>query len=493
MERIIRARDWAFCATYCAGVVMASSISAQAPADNWVVNAEWLMAQRHYRQAYDVASRERESRPNNATACAYCGLARMFMGFPVDARTHLNRAVELNPKGIVENSIMAIHLRSTDDPTTIAFLKAMQEAADSRTGLGELEIAWLLRSAAILRQPLKPNQSGFMTNKFREFAERMKSPTKSSSPMNGVWPKLPIGIGYDRHWALVDTGATATFLDASLLPTLPQISNVARVLFEGSRVPAGEFRAPQLLIAGRNMPRSENIYLMELEPIRRGAGSDCYALLGLDQLKYMRFALDFDKRETIVLDSPPNPDDWEFSQPLRLDANGVHLQVEVDGKQEQFLIDTGAKLSGGIRRKKSMGGDAWLPSLKLRVGANLVNGVYLSPGRNQFLGLGFLSRFRLCFDMPGKKLYFSRGRDFHSTDPSNHYGMRLKVTAEGLKVAGTQKTDIAASVGVKEGDVIIAINERKGNAVVLYNLLTDIGKKTLHLRRGSDEFSVEIR
>ena len=467
--------------------------------DDWVLRTEWLVAMRQYERAYGVTSRECFTHPNSSLAHAYSGFVQFLMGFPDRGHVHLQRAVELAPLGKIENAMMAILLTENGDPAAGSHLKTVLNSKPS----GSLENTWIERVKAFYDSTTKSDDGNkdTLTAKIRAYGMRREINARGAK-MSGSRPVLHATIGFDDYLATVHTATRHTFLDYSLLPTLPESTRIGiRKASHNSSNMIVEFPPPQIRIADKTRVQPDRVYLMDLEGPGFEPYPGCGVMLGLDAVKHIRFILDYAKGETKLIHSAPSPVDWDAQLPLRMADEGLYLDLLVDGARHEFLVDT-SSLESCVLGSETDGAEyggaeygAWGRKAVLEIGGVKVKNVIVKPtadGKSS-VGLGFLNRFRLCFDFPGKKLYVSRGKHIDAIDPSDAYGVRMLQTTGGLKVEALQKDGAAQRAGVKLGDLIVGFKGvRYGNDLAVAAKLLSLGKKTALIRRGTEELTIDL-
>lgn len=242
--------------------------------------------------------------------------------------------------------------------------------------------------------------------------------------------KVSVGDLRDLRF-LVDTGASDTAIDRGVAEHLRITGHPAKVFnfdktlaLERAQVPEMAFGPEQAL----NVPVTiEN--LSNLQPGRARLDG----ILGLDELRRMDFIVDYAKKRIIFGAVEKDP---MRSVPMRVNANSIRVQVELDGRPLWMIADTGAPgpvfyedalkhmqasyHSEDRIRGLSLGGPietprAFVPRLRLG-GQDLSREAVLltAPGPRVpgdfagYLGLASLEAREIAFDFATNKLSWKR-------------------------------------------------------------------------------------
>lgn len=334
---------------------------------------------------------------------------------------------------------------------------------------------------------------------------------------------VPVRVG-DREVAFVlDTGATGTLVDTSLLgSTAPTTRSYELQLLDGPvRVPA--YEAPKMSIAGIDAPWIVMVAATDLTPLRSAWKNECYGILGMDFLRRFILHIDFDNGELLICDA---------TQIDSLPGKGVELKLEQSCPTvsvspgslppRQFLIDTGYTGTGSLRidlfselertgEARSTGLSAQSGGLHGRSGeVAMVNcsriklgefhhrDLVLSTRQKNILGLTFLCRYSVTLDFPHGLLCLDPGEKFGLRDRQDYLGMRLAY--DDLHQLGVEKlipNGPAGRSGLLQNDMIMEINGKRagewsGPAIDLLFTTPTADDINLHILRNGKSRVVRI-
>lgn len=101
---------------------------------------------------------------------------------------------------------------------------------------------------------------------------------------------------------------------------------------------------PQLTLMGTRHSCRKSIVGQSLDSIVELLGRQIDTLLGLDILSHYAVEIDLNARRLTFSDTPPTDEGWATT-PFRGGEMGITLPIGVNGKDVNFVLDTGAKIS----------------------------------------------------------------------------------------------------------------------------------------------------
>ena len=251
---------------------------------------------------------------------------------------------------------------------------------------------------------------------------------------------------------------------------------------------------------------------MDLSDLRRVTGYDIKGILGMDFLQHHVVRLDFDRGKLSFLTSPgPQAGSAvpiKFVQ-TRLPSITVKFGTK---RREQALLDTGADSSGAIGRQlfdelrkseelqvcgealfSTASGVTRLQEAKvagLKLGKFRHNSLFMAESDHTLLGLGYLSRYVVTFDFPGRVMYLQQGARFAVLDKHDLSGLHLLRVDGKAVVHLVDPRSPAALAGLSSGDIIQEIDGEKAQPLDMYTIrrmLSLPGKqRQLIVQRGSE-------
>jgi Aspartyl protease/PDZ domain len=294
---------------------------------------------------------------------------------------------------------------------------------------------------------------------------------------------VPVTIAEKKYLFLIDTGASWTIFDQSLIPfylrgqTVELDTPTETVSVEKFDTPAAQLGSIKL----RNLVTQ--VVGADLTPLREAVGDDVYGVIGMDFLGHHVLHLDFDQGECLLLKRASSTTGDRFN--LRLsDWNMPEIPVHIAGsKREYFRIDTGmgvVRSSGSIAKSlqeeliaagtakivgstlvRDFAGDSsaqLVQSERLQLGAFVLqNPIFMSHKDMSSLSMGFISRFITTFDFPNGCMYLRPGKSFNTPDLRDRSGLRMTRRNTKTVVHSIREGSPAEAVAMHEGDVILNV------------------------------------
>lgn len=311
---------------------------------------------------------------------------------------------------------------------------------------------------------------------------------------------IPVVIAGKEHPFIVDTGATMTAFDVKLSKGQAGIS----VPFESSEG-VGEFKiikAPPATVGGLPLGLTD-VGVLDLGPLNEVSGVPIEGILGIDILSRHVTHLNFDRGELLFLGSVPQNSGEVI--PIEGDP-GEHPRVVtwVSGQSKlSFLIDTGSVGfdSGSIHKDQwkslvSFGQYRKVGSVHARTltgsgsrqvyqgtvfplgGMTIKNPVFSDSRSFSKLGLGFLSRFVVTLDLPGKKLYLKKGEAYARADRWNATGLHALKKKNGVVFETVDEGSPGALAGIRAGDRLIELDGKRADQVSLFEIHSRLAENT---------------
>jgi hypothetical protein len=207
-------------------------------------------------------------------------------------------------------------------------------------------------------------------------------------------------------------------------------------------------------------------------------------MVGMDFLKDWIITIDFDEGRIDVL--PPGTkrvSKWGESIPFVYDTDGrmeMSIRATVGEKvQTPFMVDTGNTGTGhlgdalltrliGAREARATGDGkgvdlsgthtskvARLSHFSL--GSFRNDNLKFTSGKQNVLGLKYMSRYRVTIDFPSQRLYLAKGRHFADHDLGHTCGLGLLFRGGGIEVESVDEKGPAKATGVRPKDVIVKL------------------------------------
>ena len=336
---------------------------------------------------------------------------------------------------------------------------------------------------------------------------------------NGDALLLPVKIDKREYLFLVDTGASFTCFDRSLLADKPK----ERVAIESlvGMTSLELFDTPQATLG--KIPLREVVPVVgghDFDKFRKISGLAIYGVIGLDLLRKHVIQIDFDRGQFRFLKgSDPHMGKRVDLINEQGSVPAFHIDFPRIGKQ-RFELDTGlisqdsGELSATLCRRliedgicrdvghslvESVSGttrQTLVQSKELALGEVAVKNPILSAGKSNLLGLGYLSRFNVTIDFPRQRMYLKENKAINRCDARDLSGMRLIRNNARTEVESVVSDSPTAKAGLRSGDVLVRIQGKETEKMSLFDLrrwlCDEGGSLRLVARRDGKEFEIEL-
>jgi hypothetical protein len=202
----------------------------------------------------------------------------------------------------------------------------------------------------------------------------------------------------------------------------------------------------------------------------------------MEFLKDWIIQIDFDEGRLDVLAPGTERDrEWGESVPFVYDTTGEILVLATldDNVRAPFMVDTGAACTGLLEEsllarlvgshearvagdEKGVGLSGMYASQisllsHFSVGPFRHENLRFTSGKQNVLGLDYLSRYRLTIDFPNERLYLAKGKHFARPEHGHTCGLHFFFRAGGLEVESVDERSPAHNAGVRAKDVIVQL------------------------------------
>lgn len=324
---------------------------------------------------------------------------------------------------------------------------------------------------------------------------------------------LPVTMKGKTFTFLLDTGANRTTFDKKLEPLLGEPKQSFKAKMEdGQEHSMNVYYAPDASVGPLRLKTAGAVFCVDLSSLRDATGHPVDGVLGNTFLRRYAVQVDFDNGKVRFYEDEPHTEKSDWGNPVAMDIlpSGVPVVVvTLSGDvRNVMLVDSGygetgmlpSKLFSYLRKEKKIPVSAATvlhrdeKETKSTVGR--VDDIRLGEFRYpdlvfdrsdmevSLLGLDFLSRHKVTFDYPNRKLYLKKGKRYDLPDEVDMSGLGLVKRNKKVAVDTVQKNSPAARAGIQPGDILRRINNRNVNEMTL----SDIRQR---LRRGEGK-SVEI-
>jgi hypothetical protein len=292
---------------------------------------------------------------------------------------------------------------------------------------------------------------------------------------DGDWILLPVEIAGKTYRFVVGTGFTYTALDTSLAGLLG-----TPVATDGTGI--NLYLEPNGKVGKMSLQTGQPARTADLTHLRKASGHAIDGVLGMSFLSTKVVHLDFDRGKLYFLRSRCTQ--AGESCPLHFNLDNLPLvDVDVPGAgTRQFLLSTGQGGCGSgaldrqtfadlLRNGLMTGvGQIWSASLNraemkqrgeirgLSLGPISLPPMIFNESASNVLGLGFLLRFKVTFDFPGRRLYLAKSRHFDLPDRIDRSGLHVLREHGVTIVAVVDQGSPAEASGIRPGDVLTEVD-----------------------------------
>ena len=331
---------------------------------------------------------------------------------------------------------------------------------------------------------------------------------------------LPVKIGKETYDFAVVSGATFHIFDTRLRKHL--IGPAESKSVEGMRVKG--FQRPKMYVGNTELTAGQRVATTDLTVVRRVLGAKIFGFLGADMFRSHVVQINFDKGTVTFLRPTTRPQRiWGKPYKLKVDYGNrptVKLAVTPKMPAVTWVVNTGASQVGSLNRTvfsrleqsnllRDVGGVVFVTITgvaqrregelaQLRVGATALPPlVFASTTGQSTLGLRFLRRFNITFDIRREAIYLAPSRYVGTPDLRDRTGMYLIDKKGKAYVYGVCEDSSAAQAGIRQGDVLTAIEgtqlRLKTLSEVRRLLASPKGRLRVELLRAKDSHSVVLR
>ncbi len=294
---------------------------------------------------------------------------------------------------------------------------------------------------------------------------------------------LPISLfGMTKNF-MVDSGASIHVLDERFRRHLGRAVDTVGVGTAGPDVNLRCYRPPRLFIGADRLDENLPVVSLDLTHPSQAIGHHVGGILGGPLFLQFIVSIDFDAGRLRLLPLAEMPrESWGIPIPVSVDSTGRPSieRVRVGSETRSFLLDTGFNSSLSLARPlfDQLQAKEMLPlrretrattaggEVVRRSGA--VNAVAVGPFRHQSIaasegeknkiGLDYLSRFRVTFDLPRNRIYLAKGEAFSKADNTCKSGISVLWIDDKIVITEIDENSPADRAGVESNDTLVAIN-----------------------------------
>ena len=336
-------------------------------------------------------------------------------------------------------------------------------------------------------------------------------------------PGIDVTIDGEAHFFQIDTSSSRTIFDSTLREKLGAFKQRLPVrYFDVTSEVSFYIASPKHLIhLGDWAPDLDIIGCSDLSSRNRDAGRAVQGILGMDIFALSVVRIDFDECVVAFLSSASNESDEALECQFSPDGVPYVFGFYTGFAPSAFRVCTarlftsiaapGTMASPGSDRapvdftsneRAKMEADA-RNVIRYTDGGTLVVGPFRRPlsqayvWTNSMLGMDFLARFVVTFDVANRKLYLKPGRRFAATNHWTSGGLfAIYRTRDPVVIHRVDDWSAGKAAGVEVGDVLLSIDGLVGyEAVRRLNCIVAAGGQKSHplrLERSGRELVVKL-
>jgi hypothetical protein len=294
---------------------------------------------------------------------------------------------------------------------------------------------------------------------------------------------LPVKIGAIECLALVDTGASITFVDKTFASASgPRIaSRTFRTAGDPIQV---ELRQLESFSVAGTRPGPHTVGLLDLEFARQSLGKPVACIVGMDFLRNFVLYVNMDAGTMHLCRRYDGRGKFETTYGFVFDEGGAPCccvtiadQFIVSATLDTGCFDALTLQRGAFHTLMRDAGFKPLPHPWHAVGADgrpraehhgftqvgllglSTVDAHVSSGSQSLAGIRMLNRCIWLADFPNKRLYLSRGEFHDASDRVDNFGMSFVRTPAGVVVTSVSPRSAAAEQGIREGDILQTLGD----------------------------------
>ncbi len=330
---------------------------------------------------------------------------------------------------------------------------------------------------------------------------------------------VPVTYKDQSYSFLLDTGSSSVLFGPRLRSSLgPSLGKIMVATTKGAQVAVPLFSPPEAFLGDIDLREGGAIAYLDFE-FARDYGLQCDGIIGMSLLCRYIVQIDYPNSTVRIMtaDGKEHPE-WGVSMPMYCTASlAPAIRAEFGNDfPVRIMLDTGAKRMGSLSpwamQKISKGNPILGPKIpsvglgglsfnrqflvpELRLGEYVYQNIMFEESASPGIGAGLLSRHKVTFDFPNKRLYLSPPDDPRESTLPYVAGIRLMRKSSQLVVYHVATDSSAEKSGVRAGDVILQIDGRDTKNMPVWQairLLRAKHSKKIHLNVQRDRRTLDI-
>ena len=338
---------------------------------------------------------------------------------------------------------------------------------------------------------------------------------------------VPVTINGDEHLFLLDSGSSMHVFHSTFADSLGEPLGERRSSENGgARFEYQAFMPPEAMLGSMPMPRNSPVACVDLSTPRAALGREISGILGMPLFAACIIQLDFDKREIRLMPGSVQPSK-EWGEPVSVvfsESDLPHVSAHFSQyENERCMVDTGATGSLSLRKEVfdylcGLRTITSLPKVQVATIAGIKdaqrgvldefelalkthrNLIVNDGGSKSFLGLKFLRRYLVTFDLGRGQIYFLPGFDYERPDEESIIGIGMLRRDKKTVVEAVYPDSRATEAGFRIGDELLSIEGvdvfGKPIAEIVWMLRAPAeanGTKPLSIERNGEHLTLHLK
>jgi hypothetical protein len=298
---------------------------------------------------------------------------------------------------------------------------------------------------------------------------------------------LAVNWQQTKGWFVLDTGSKRSCVDSTAFPKLALLNDTDPMQSLNGDIGSELYEPPDLEVGPIHLRNSPAVWNVDLSEVSAASGRHILGILGMDFISNFVLQIDFDQQRFQFLANDTKRtlhDDW--GEPFRMVIGGEGLPMiyaNIAGNGLALTLDTGLDadldlpsaqfdrilaLTHGktiFGRMATAAGDMRIREMRLpdfKLVDLQYTGLLLTENRSFFCiaGMGFLARHLVTFDFLNDTLYLKPSQGFRRQSEAGMSGLHLLAKGEDILVASVDTDSPAFSAGMRDGDLLISVNDK---------------------------------
>lgn len=296
---------------------------------------------------------------------------------------------------------------------------------------------------------------------------------------------VPVVFNGDEHLFVLDSGCSRTVFHSTFADRLGKpLADPSTSENDGEAFEYQRFTPPEAMLGSMPLPRNAPVVCVDLSTVRAALGRDIAGILGMPLFAACVIQLDFDRREIRLMPDTAEPSE-EWGEPLGVyysESDLPYVTARLASyENEPCMVDTGATYSLSLRKDvyKYLQGVKAISALantksatiagftesqqgvlcEFELGQRVHSKLRIKEGGSKStIGLDYLRRYLVTFDLGNGKIYLRPGFDYDRPDDVEQIGIGLLRRERCTVVESVAPDSRALGAGFRAGDKLLSVD-----------------------------------